>query len=68
MDIRDELTPTILKMRNLAATFHCHPRIKARRYVHDRTAGIYELLNGLADEIEIAMGDMQGKHDSMRHM
>lgn len=54
MDIREELTSTIMKMRYLAETF----AVDADRD-HDRKCGIRRsagsLINGLADEIEVAL-------------
>ncbi len=52
MDIRDELTPTILKMRNLADTFFCS---SPEHRIRSEQSSISHLLNGLADEIESAL-------------
>ncbi len=61
MDIRDELTPTILKMRNLADVFFC-PLPDRPDHYNKRSPGgsISHLLNGLADEIESVLSACPG--------
>lgn len=51
MDIREELTPTILKIKDLAETLR---RDRDRRRPAD-PEGLYHLLNGLADEVEYVL-------------
>jgi hypothetical protein len=68
MDIRDELTPTILKMRNLAETFLVYPQSRQGGSGKKiQTKGTYYLLNGLADEIETAMEACSGIKREVRH-
>ena len=52
MDIREELTSTIMKMRYLAETFAVNAD-RGQRRGGQRSAG--NLINGLADEIEFAL-------------
>lgn len=49
MNIRDELTPTILKIKDLAETF----RRPGRRPPDPES--LFHLLNGLADEVEYVL-------------
>ena len=60
MDIRDELTPTILKMRNLADTFFCPLPDRPGRSDKNPAGGFSHLLNGLADEIESVLSAYPG--------
>ncbi len=60
MDIRDELTPTILKMRNLADAFFCPLPDHRSRSDKNPAGGISHLLNGLADEIESVLSSYPG--------
>ncbi|AOY57020.1 MULTISPECIES: hypothetical protein [Desulfococcus] len=52
MNIQEELTSTIMKMRCLAETFETDAHIGFRRG-RERSTG--SLINGLADEIEFAL-------------
>ncbi len=52
MDIREELTTTIMKMRCLAETYNTDADIGFRRG-WERTTG--SLIHGLADEIEAVL-------------
>jgi hypothetical protein len=52
MDIREELTSTLIKMRCLAETYNTDADIGFRRG-WERTTG--SLIHGLADEIEAAL-------------
>jgi hypothetical protein len=64
MDIREELTSTLIKMRCLAETYNTDADIGFRRG-WERTTG--SLIHGLADEIEAALsmyaevGDQGGR-------
>ena len=52
MDIREEINPTIMKMRELASSLRDNPMVFSNRIDH--------LLDGFADEIEVALSECAG--------